>query len=200
MSKAQPNGGLSGKLFGKWTDLEVSNQLFVRLLVLALQIAHEAAAFRHFFDKTTAGGKVLLVVAKVLGELLNLLGEDRDLDLRRPCVRVMSLVLINELLLLVLVEHRIVISSDGPRRRCSAGVRGQQWFELRAYPSGKVGVCQSQWALSHLAMSSIASSFVATASMKARPSLVETTRRFPLRARNTFVAMKAVRLFPSEKA
>ena len=44
--------------------------------------------------------------AKVLCELLNFLSEDRDLDLRRTGVRVVRLVLINQLLLLVLVEHR----------------------------------------------------------------------------------------------
>ncbi len=48
-------------------DLELGHQFVVGLVVGALQVAHEAAAFADFFDETAAGGEVFLVGLQVVG-------------------------------------------------------------------------------------------------------------------------------------
>ncbi len=86
-----------------WLDFELGHQLVVRFVVRAFQVAHEAAAFADFFDKTTTGGEVLFVGLQVIGQFLHFFAQDRDLDLRRTGVGVMGLKFLNDLLFLLWV-------------------------------------------------------------------------------------------------
>lgn len=91
-------------------DLELTHQIVVGLGVFALEIFHQAAAFADFLDETSAGGEIFLMAFQVFGEILDLFGENGDLDLRRTGVGCMGLELFNDALLFVLRKHRVSAS------------------------------------------------------------------------------------------
>src|SRR5215510_7082239 len=65
---------------------EPVDQCLVARLFPRLQIVEEAAALRHELQETTAGVVVLLVVLEMLGQVLDALRQDCDLDFRRTGV------------------------------------------------------------------------------------------------------------------
>ena len=54
-----------------------------RRVVRAAQVGHQTAAAADHLEHTAAGSFVLLVGAKVFGQILNALGQHRDLDFGR---------------------------------------------------------------------------------------------------------------------
>ena len=94
-SSTAPRAGLS-------TQAEVRDQGAVALQVGALQISEQAAALADHHQQAPAGMVVLRVGAQVLGELVDALGEQRDLDLGGPGVAIGPAVLADQLLLLFL--------------------------------------------------------------------------------------------------
>lgn len=86
-------------------ELERLGDLGEPLGVLALQVLEQAAALADLAEETLPGGEVLLVLEKVTGEVLDLGSEDGDLDLGGTRVLIVGLVLFDDALLLLLVEH-----------------------------------------------------------------------------------------------
>src|SRR5690606_7826404 len=59
-----------------------SNQLAVTGFVLLLEVVKKRAAARNHRQQTTAGMVILLVVLEVAGQVVDALGQDRNLDFR----------------------------------------------------------------------------------------------------------------------
>ena len=78
---------------------ELRDKGAVALQVGSLQVAEQATALADHLQQATAGVVVLAVVAQVLGELVDALGEQRDLDLGRAGVAAGAPVLADQLLL-----------------------------------------------------------------------------------------------------
>src|SRR6185437_8841335 len=53
---------------------------------LSVEVLQQTAAFAHHHQQSAAAMKIFLVGAKVLGELIDFLGEHRDLNFGRTCV------------------------------------------------------------------------------------------------------------------
>src|SRR5690606_20059756 len=70
-----------------------------------------------------AGGEVLLVREQVTGKVLDFGSQNGDLDLRRTGVLIVRLELLNDLLLLLLVEHRGTGGRVMASNRLYAGVQ-----------------------------------------------------------------------------
>lgn len=75
------------------------DDLLVLIGLVHAKIIEKLAAVRDFAEESPAGGLVLLVFLKVLGEELNFLREDGDLHLRRTRILLMRAVLGDEFLL-----------------------------------------------------------------------------------------------------
>ncbi len=54
----------------------------VALVVALAQVREQTAALSDQLEKSTAAGLILLVVPQMLGELLNAVGQDGDLNFR----------------------------------------------------------------------------------------------------------------------
>jgi hypothetical protein len=67
----------------------------ITLDVLFLQVLQETAPFTDQLQKAPPRMEIVLVLAHVLGKVPDTLREDRDLNLRRPRVAVLDLVLLN---------------------------------------------------------------------------------------------------------
>src|SRR3954452_14595416 len=115
---------------------EFRDQRPVALQVVALEVAKDAAALADHLEQAAAGVMVLAVGAQVLGELVDALGEQRDLDLGGAGVLARPAVLADQLLLSVLRQrhrrNRVAItrrlgprtwrrSPAPPRRPCASG-------------------------------------------------------------------------------
>src|SRR5690606_5810321 len=88
----------SAKLLFPQTQL--LDQVVVPRQVLLLEIGQQAAALVHHHQKTTTGVIVLVVLLEVLGQVADALGEDRDLDFRRPGIALPLVVVLDDSLLL----------------------------------------------------------------------------------------------------
>ncbi len=62
----------------------------IALVIRAAQVRQQAAALTDQFQQAAARRLVVFMGAKVLGELVNARGEDRDLHLRRAGVRIVT--------------------------------------------------------------------------------------------------------------
>ncbi len=81
--------------------------LLVLRRLIHLEVIQELAAVCDFTEQPAAGAVVLLVILQVLGEHLDLGGQDRDLHLRRAGVLFVGLRFLNQLLLFRALEgHR----------------------------------------------------------------------------------------------
>ncbi len=88
------------------------DKLCIGRRVFALQVFEQAATFCNLFDQTAAGTKVLAVRLQVLGKLLDFGGQNGDLHLWRPGVRVVGAELFNELIFGGLIQHSLEMLSD----------------------------------------------------------------------------------------
>ena len=88
--------------------------LFVALRLVHFKVREEFAATSNHGQKTAAGGVILLMVFQMLRNMVDLLGENTDLNLRRTSVFRMSLELPDDLLLIGFLESH---GSGGEKRR-----------------------------------------------------------------------------------
>ncbi len=102
-NKKSPVVVASGDFFH--LHLQFCHQFVVRFGVFALEVLHEAATFTDLLDQTAAGGKILLVRAQVIRKFFDFFRQNRDLDLRGTRIRRMNLVLLNNALLLICIQH-----------------------------------------------------------------------------------------------
>ena len=87
------------------TDAQLGDEGTIALDVLLLEVVQEAAALTDHLQQATVGVLVRRIVAHVLGELVDALGENGDLDLGRAGVRGMSAVGVDDSGLLFLTKH-----------------------------------------------------------------------------------------------
>src|SRR5437016_9045812 len=66
------------------TESKLLNQLAVRLDVRAPQIVQKSATFAYHLQEATATVMIFAVLAEVFREIIDALGQDRDLNLCRP--------------------------------------------------------------------------------------------------------------------
>jgi hypothetical protein len=70
-----------------------------------LEVIEKPAALANHFEKAPSAMVVFLVDPEVLGQILDLLGEKGDLDLRRAGIVIVESILVDYLTLGVLLEH-----------------------------------------------------------------------------------------------
>ena len=87
------------------TDAKLGDNGAVTLDVLLSDIVQQTTTLTDELEQTHAAVVVLLVHLQVLGELVDALGEDGDLDLRRTGVGLVGLVVDDDSSLLVLGDH-----------------------------------------------------------------------------------------------
>ena len=69
-------------------ETELFDKRVVAALIACLEIAQMRTAVRHHLEKAPAGMDILRVLLQVLGELVDLFTQERDLHIRRAGVRV----------------------------------------------------------------------------------------------------------------
>src|SRR4051794_9098747 len=100
---------------------ELLDQGAVALEILALQVVQEAAAPSDELEQAATRVVVVLVRAEVLGQLVDALGQHRDLDLGRAGVRLVLAELPDMLQLLFLREgHLSPLVDVSPRSQLAA--------------------------------------------------------------------------------
>ena len=67
-------------------ETELFDKLVVAALIACLEIAQMRTAVRHHLEKAPARMKIFRVLLQVSGELVDLLGKERDLYIRRAGV------------------------------------------------------------------------------------------------------------------
>ena len=91
------------------TDAKLGDDGAVALDVVLRHIVQQTAALADHLEQAHTAVIVLLVHLQVLGELIDALGEDGDLDLRGAGVALMGLVLLDDRGLLILGDHGICL-------------------------------------------------------------------------------------------
>ena len=81
------------------SQTQLLNDLAVTLDVLLRQVAEEVLSVAYHLLKTSLGMEILGVLLQMLGEVVDALGEDRDLHLGRAGVALIDLIGLNEVLL-----------------------------------------------------------------------------------------------------
>jgi len=76
---------------------EAADQFVVFLNINAFEVIKHTASLRDHLEQSAPRVMIFFVRFEVLGELVNPIGEQRDLHLRRPCVALMSLIRRNDL-------------------------------------------------------------------------------------------------------
>ena len=90
------------------TDTQLGDQGTIALDVLLHEVVEQAAALTDHLVQAAAGVVVLRVLLEVLGELVDALGENGDLDLGRTGVAGMGCVLLNDSSLFFFAHHSCV--------------------------------------------------------------------------------------------
>lgn len=85
-------------------DPELLDQSAIAPHVVPAQVVEQPSPLPDQEEEATAGVMILLIHLEVLGELLDPLREDGDLDLRRTCVSLVELVLADDLRLLLCLD------------------------------------------------------------------------------------------------
>src|SRR5690606_12303673 len=75
------------------------DDLLVPRVILALHIVKQLATLAHHLEQPTTRVVVLLMGLEVIGQRVDALCEDRDLDFRRTCITRLGRVVLNEFLL-----------------------------------------------------------------------------------------------------
>src|SRR5687767_622144 len=84
---------------------EALDERAVRLDVGALEVVEQPATLAHELEEPAAGMEILRVLLEMLGEHVDALGLDRDLDFRRSGIALSALVIAD--------DARLVCSGDG---------------------------------------------------------------------------------------
>ena len=82
------------------TNAETADQLAITLHIAALHVIEQATTLADELHESAASVVITLVNLEVLGEVRDPVRQDRDLDFGRTGVRSVSLVVLNDLLLL----------------------------------------------------------------------------------------------------
>jgi hypothetical protein len=82
------------------TNAESTDQSAVALDISALHVIEQTATLTNELHQSTSGVMITLVYLEVLGEMRDPVCQNRDLNLRRAGVRGVSLVVLDDLLLL----------------------------------------------------------------------------------------------------
>ncbi|GMQ93883.1 MAG: hypothetical protein BMS9Abin12_1363 [Acidimicrobiia bacterium] len=69
------------------TQSQFCNQGSVTLHILFLEVPEQSPSFSDHHEQTSPAVMVFLVDLQMLGEMIDTLSQQRDLDLRRACVR-----------------------------------------------------------------------------------------------------------------
>ena len=91
------------------TDAKLGNDSTITLDVVLGDIVQQTTTLTDELEQAHAAVVVLLVHLQMLGELVDALGQDGDLDLRRAGVGLVGLVVGNDGSLLVLGNHGITL-------------------------------------------------------------------------------------------
>ena len=89
------------------TETELLNDSSVALDIGLLEVAEKVSSVSYHLLKAAAAVVVLVVSLEVLGESVDAIGKDRDLNLGRTCVALVGLVLVNNGLLYVFLDHDV---------------------------------------------------------------------------------------------
>ena len=89
------------------SDVQLLDDCAVTLNVYLLEVAEKISSVTDHFEKAATAVMVLVVGLEVLGEGVDAIGKDRDLNLGRTCVALVGLVLVNNGLLYVFLDHDV---------------------------------------------------------------------------------------------
>jgi hypothetical protein len=81
-----------------FAQLQAADQLAVAVDVFFSQVAEQFSALAHKLEQSVSGMKVMLVLFKMFGEILDPVGQQGDLDLRGSGIVFMLLELLNHAL------------------------------------------------------------------------------------------------------
>ena len=87
------------------SDVKLFDNSAVTLDIDLHQIVKKVSSVTNHLEKTAAAVVILVVHLEVLGEGVDAIGKDRDLNLGRTCVTLVGLVLVDNCLLLFLDKH-----------------------------------------------------------------------------------------------
>ncbi len=87
------------------SESELLNYCAVTLNIGVLEILEKVTSLTYHLEKSAAAVEVLLVVSEMRVEVVDSLGENSDLNLRRTCVALVHSVSENDFLLFFLCEH-----------------------------------------------------------------------------------------------
>jgi hypothetical protein len=96
---------------------ETSDDFLVSLVVLATEIVEKTAALAYHLEQSLTGVVVLGVDLEVIRQILDASGQNRDLDLGRPGVRVVDSIVLDQLVLVISRERHLGSSSNPAVRR-----------------------------------------------------------------------------------
>ena len=82
------------------TNAESTDQSAITLDIAALHVIEQSATLANELHESAARVMIALVNLEMLGEMRNPVGQDRDLDFGRAGVRGVSLIVLDDLLLL----------------------------------------------------------------------------------------------------
>jgi hypothetical protein len=81
-----------------FAQLQAADQLAVAVDIFFSQVAEQFSALAHKLEQSVSGMKVMLVLFKMFGEILDPVGQQGDLDLRGSGIVFMLLELLNHAL------------------------------------------------------------------------------------------------------
>ena len=92
---------------GLLTDTELLDDRTITIDVLLGQIAQQIATVTNHLEQTATAVMVVGMLLQMLSQLVDASGQNRDLNLRRTGIGVMQLVLCDDLIFNVLLDHFI---------------------------------------------------------------------------------------------
>ena len=96
---------LHSDTFDLLSDVQLLDDRAVTLDIYLLKVSEKVSSVTDHLEKSAAAVVVLVVSLEVLGKSVDAICEDRDLNLGRTCVALVGLVLVDDRLLNVFLEH-----------------------------------------------------------------------------------------------
>ena len=96
---------LHSATFNLLSDVQLLDDRAVTLDIDLLQVCKKISSVTDHLEKSAAAVVVLVVSLEVLGESVDAIGKDRDLNLGRTGVALVGLVLVDDCLLFVFSDH-----------------------------------------------------------------------------------------------
>ncbi len=88
-------------IFGLLSQIQPAQQRAIPFQITVLEIIQQAAAMADHLQQTATGMMIFLVILQMLGQLVDPVGQNGDLNFRRTCVPFMATVFENDLLFLL---------------------------------------------------------------------------------------------------